>query len=126
MSISLCMLLTSIQSQFARYKMYEFDDDGWFDEDWDQLYADAGEADSIVAGWLIQRTTKAVSDVRGPVGKRPEAVITDEPQFLQIGTGQWCSAKYATLFPLASAAEVYAEEFGYVLGYHVKLVKHRF
>lgn len=103
--------------------MYEFDEEGWFDEEWDQNCADQGEP--LTNGWLIQLTEKPIHsrDLRGRDRSIKNCL---EPQFLQIATGQWCSAQYATLFPVSSAAEVYAEEFGYVVGYHVELVKHRF
>jgi hypothetical protein len=112
--------------------MYEFDEESWFDEDWEQSFTDAGDANVVIDGWLIQSTEHAVNKDRRL--KQPSSRVEsgtapddlDEPQFLQIGTGQWCAAKYATLFPIPSAAEVYAKEFGYIVDFHVKVVKHRF
>ncbi len=53
----------------------------------------------VTEGWLIQRC--------GHVGDEGER------RYLQIGTGQWCGAIYATLFPLRETAITYAIEFGY-------------
>jgi hypothetical protein len=57
----------------------------------------------ITAGWLIARCGDGESD-------------STERRYLQIGTGQWCGAAYATLFPRRRTAIIYAIEFGYVVG----------
>ena len=90
--------------------MYEFDE-----ERWDAQDADSGDVMGIADGWLIQSVDAAQARIvaRGEV-------------YLQIGTGQWCSADYATLFPFRSTAIVYAKEFGYVVGHSVRIVKRRF
>ena len=90
--------------------MYEFDE-----ERWDEQGAESGDVKGIVDGWLIQSMEAAES-----------RIVATEAIYLQIGTGQWCSADYATLFPLRSTAIVYAKEFGYVVGHTVRIVKHRF
>ncbi len=90
--------------------MYEFDE-----ERWDEQGAESGDVKGIAAGWLIQSVDITAS-----------RIVAHQAMFLQIGTGQWCSADYATLFPLRSTAVVYAKEFGYVLGHTVRIVKHRF
>lgn len=91
--------------------MYEFDEDGW-----GHRGSETGEGNRIREGWLIQRVN-STDDVRG---------CRDVPRFLQIGTGQWCGARYATLFPVRSAALIYAREFGYGVGHTVRIVRHRF
>ena len=90
--------------------MYEFDEERWDEQD-----AELGDLKGTAEGWLIQSVEAAESRISASTA-----------QFLQIGTGQWCSADYATLFPLQSAAIVYAKEFGYVVGRTVRIVKHRF
>ena len=61
-------------------------------------------------GWLIERC--------GPSGP-------GEKRYLQIGTGQWCGAAYATVFPQPSTAELYAVDFGYEPGKSVRVVRCR-
>lgn len=46
------------------------------------------------------------------------------PLFLQIGTGQWCGAEYATVFPLKRTAIIYAREFGLLIDRKVRIVPH--
>ena len=43
-------------------------------------------------------------------------------RFLQIATGQWAAARYATYFPEQSNAILYAHENGFVMGQHVSVV----
>ncbi len=70
---------------------------------------------SPAEGWLIER-----------IGHPAKTQFRQElPRFLQIGTGQWCSAEYATWFPLQSAAQVYAKEFGYKTDRDVRVVWQR-
>lgn len=90
--------------------MYEFDE-----ERWDNQGPDFGDLEGIETGWMIQSLQETGSRALAP-----------EPVHLQIATGQWCSARYATLFPVRSAAVAYAKEFGYVVGETVRIVKHRF
>lgn len=89
--------------------MYEFDEQRWNQQQDEQ---DATPWRQVQQGWLIQRVTTAPS----------ARIRTSEPQFLQIGTGQWCAARYATLFPLRSAAIVYARAYGYRVGESVEIV----
>ena len=90
--------------------MYEFDE-----ERWDQQVPEAAEVKGYADGWMIQS-----------IQEKESPLVSVEPVHLQIGTGQWCSARYATLFPVRSAALIYAREFGYVVGETVRIVKHRF
>lgn len=62
---------------------------------------------SLRFGWLIRRQT---------------AGDCDQPLYLQIGTGQWCAAQYATLFPLRRTAVTYAIDFGYSPGETAEIV----
>jgi hypothetical protein len=96
--------------------MYEFDEEGWDNDGWDNQGTEAGDGKGIAEGWLIQRGGHGL----------PSRISADQPMFLQIGTGQWCTANYATLFPLRRTAVIYAKEFGYVVGRTVRIVKHRF
>lgn len=73
------------------------------------------ESRACTEGWLIERMG---NDAESRLG-------CDPPRYLQIGTGQWCGAPYATLFPQQSAANAYAKEFGYEVGRNVRLVWHR-
>ncbi|MEM8666947.1 MAG: hypothetical protein AAGG48_05495 [Planctomycetota bacterium] len=82
--------------------------------EWDSEPADRVDARACVAGWLIERM--------GAAGRRFDE---DLPRYLQLGTGQWCGAEFATLFPIRSAALIYAREFGYEPGRNVRLVWHR-
>ena len=78
----------------------------------------SGEIDDVtafVAGWLIERIGDDLST----------RLCGDPPRYLQLGTGQWCPAEYATLFPQQSTALIYAREFGYVPGRDVRLAWHR-
>lgn len=93
-----------------RYKMYEFNEDHW-----DQQESDTESWGAGGGGWLIQ-CARPSPNVR---------IGSDRPLFLQIGTGQWCSAEYATLFPMRSAAIVYAKAYGYAVGDNVVIVHHR-
>ena len=72
------------------------------------------ESGQCTAGWLIER-----------IGTEAARLGCDPPRYLQIGTGQWCAAEYATLFPLQSTAAVYAKEFGYEIGHQVRVIWHR-
>ncbi|MDF1840920.1 MAG: hypothetical protein P1U77_05755 [Rubripirellula sp.] len=87
---------------------------------WKMTPADASNSQrccdgSPAEGWLIER-----------IGHPARAKFDDDsPRFLQIGTGQWCSADYATWFPLQSAAQVYAKEFGYQADRDVRVVWQR-
>lgn len=70
---------------------------------------------SKAEGWLIEYVGG-----HDPTGARPNldpsidfgSRICSERRFLQIGTGQWCGAEYATLFPMRRTAVIYAREFG--------------
>lgn len=90
--------------------MYEFDE-----ERWDEQKSETGNLGHLSEGWMIEL-------------KRPdrEQRFGSIPRFLQIGTGQWCAAEYATLFPERSTAIVYAKEFGLDLGGPLRIVRHRF
>ena len=90
--------------------MYEFDE-----QRWDRQVPEAAEVKGFADGWMIQ----SIPDSASPP-------LARELVHLQIGTGQWCSARYATIFPVRSAAFIYAKEFGYVVGETVRIVKHRF
>ena len=94
----------------VRYTMYEFDE-----ESWDEQQADAGYLGRPIAGWLIEWKLPAADQ---------RFILV--PRFLQIGTGQWCAAEYATLFPERATAEAYADEFGIPLTGAVRIVQHRF
>jgi hypothetical protein len=90
--------------------MYEFDSpDGKIDLNYSSDTAPCCE------GWLIQRVG-IDAEVRPGM---------DPPRYLQIGTGQWCGAEYATLFPIQSSALVYVKEFGFEVGRHVRVIWHR-
>lgn len=90
--------------------MYEFDE-----ERWDEQGPEAGDVKGISDDWLIQS-----------IPSEEFRMVDPEATYLQIGTGQWCSAEYATRFSLLSAAIFYARVFGYVEGDTVRIVKHRF
>ncbi|MGI9472344.1 MAG: hypothetical protein ACR2NZ_12455 [Rubripirellula sp.] len=90
--------------------MYEFDE-----ERWDEQPPETGNLGHLAEGWMIELSR--------PDRERRFASI---PRFLQIGTGQWCTAEYATLFPERSTAIVYAQEFGLDLTVAVRIVRHRF
>lgn len=90
--------------------MYEFDE-----EKWDEQQSDTGELGHLAEGWMIELVRQ---------GRQHR--FASIPRFLQIGTGQWCAAEYATLFPERSTALVYAAEFGLELGGAVRIVRHRF
>ena len=90
--------------------MYEFDE-----ESWDAQRAETAHLGRPAAGWLIEWKIPA-----------PDQRFTLIPRFLQIGTGQWCAAEYATLFPHRATAEAYAKEFGIPLQGAVSIVQHRF
>ena len=109
--------------------MYKSDNDGM--DRWDdEPEAGADEFRGVLEGWLIQSTagppSTAARQPRMSSDGSKLGAETDRPRYLQIGTGQWCGAEYATLFPLYSTAIVYAKEFGYVVGETVRIVKHRF
>ena len=87
--------------------MYEFDEELW-DRQQEENVADPWRGTSD--GWLIKRV----------VASR----LADEDRYLQIGTGQWCAAPFATLFPIRSAAIVYAQAYGYCVGESVEIVTH--
>lgn len=102
--------------------MYEFEEDRW-----DEQETETDETRGILEGWLIQRTGDGqVLRISTDQSGSGRAAAFDQPLFLQIGTGQWCGAPYATLFPRHSTAMVYAKEFGYVVGQSVQIVRHRF
>lgn len=90
--------------------MYEFNE-----ERWDAQQAEEGDLGHLAEGWMIKFTQPA-SDQR----------CNEIHRFLQIGTGQWCSSQYATLFPSQSTAMVYALEFGLDLQGPIRIVRHRF
>ena len=89
--------------------MYELPSSRW------NLSQFADESTPCVEGWLIERIG---TDAATRLG-------CDPPRYLQLGTGQWCAAEYATLFPLQSTALAYAKEFGYIPGDNVRLAWHR-
>jgi hypothetical protein len=64
----------------------------------------------VTQGWLIERC--------------PTIEDEGERRYLQIGTGQWCGAVYATLFPIRETAVIYAVEFGYEIGRSAKVVRY--
>ena len=64
--------------------MYEFDE-----ERWDQQVPEAADVKGYADGWMIQS-----------IQEKGSPLVSVEPVHLQIGTGQWCSARYATLFPV--------------------------
>lgn len=66
-------------------------------------------------GWLIEG---AAAHPEGRKGQAPRR------RFLQIGTGQWCGAQYATRFPRRSTALAYAREFGLLVEPVVKIVRY--
>ncbi len=80
--------------------MNEFDE-----ERWDQQNAEYRDEFGLTHGWLIQKVQP---------GQRT-ALVDSQPIYLQIATGQWCTPKYATLFPTKSAALIYAVELGHAV-----------
>lgn len=72
---------------------------------------DTNSSGRITDGWLIERPVLS--------GKG------EEPRYLQIGTGQWCAATYATLFPHRRTAVSYAVDFGYQPGTTARIVRFR-
>lgn len=91
--------------------MYEFDE-----QRWDGQQAEVDHEYNRAGGWLIQK---------GAAHSRANAVDSQRI-YLQIGTGQWCSMQFATLFPNESAAVAYARKFGYVIGQSARIVRCRF
>ncbi|QDT07124.1 hypothetical protein K227x_55490 [Rubripirellula lacrimiformis] len=105
--------------------MYDFDEQSWDDQaSDDQACFDQNDWKVTQGGYLIQRLTPLDLDLN----QAPDAAESSvaEYRFLQIGTGQWCSAVHATVFPQPSTAEAYAWEFGYVIGRHARVVHRRF
>lgn len=96
--------------------MYEFNEDRWNQQKSRTDQSESGQWNAAVGGWLVCQAESTEGDRFPPKRRR----------FLQIGTGQWCSAEYATLFPIRSAAIVYAKTFGYTIGDDVTIVHHRF
>ncbi len=70
---------------------------------------------ALTRGWLIESSREQKA------GKR---VGASDRRFLQIGTGQWCGAEFATLFPLRRTAIAYAREFGLLVERDVEIVEH--
>ena len=99
--------------------MYGFENENLapWDQWEDETEAAADEFRGVMEGWLIQRTAPP---------ERCSGSKEELTRYLQIGTGQWCSAPYATLFPLYSTAVLYAGVFGFVVGENVRIVRHRF
>ncbi len=91
--------------------MYEFDE-----QRWDRQSVEVGNETNPIDGWLIQKGGTNPRD-----GRRDRERI-----YLQIGTGQWCTSKYATRFPTKSAATAYAHKFGFSVGQTAEIVRHRF
>jgi hypothetical protein len=91
--------------------MYGFDE-----QRWDGQQAEVSNDTDRVDGWLIQN---------GSVHRRAD-FLDSQRIYLQIGTGQWCTRKYATLFPTKSAAIAYARKFGYTVGQTAQIVRCRF
>ena len=67
----------------------------------------------LTSGWLIE-----LRPARHDFGNLGDS----SRRFLQIGTGQWCGAQYATLFPLRRTAVTYAREFGLLVDREVQIV----
>ena len=70
-------------------------------------------AKGLTKGWLIERI-----DFLGT----EQADCDSNRRFLQIGTGQWCGAPYATLFPMRRTAIAYTREFGLAVDRKVRIV----
>ena len=68
----------------------------------------------LSSGWLIAR-----EDANSAANS---AANGDAPRCLQLATGQWCSPNYATWFPVASAAILYASELGREVGRSTKII----
>ena len=64
----------------------------------------------LSSGWLIAR-----EDTNGEASG-------DAPRCLQLATGQWCPPAYATWFPVASAAILYASEIGREAGRSTRII----
>lgn len=92
--------------------MYDFDE-----QQWDQQEAEIYDWRRPREGWLIAKS---------PHMNHFHDSFEEESAYLQIATGQWCCADHATLFPLRSAAVVYAQEFGLVADRSVRIVAHRY
>ncbi len=91
--------------------MYEFDE-----QRWDRQTIEVHDETAFVGGWLIQKGIDSL---------RAHSEHCDQI-YLQIGTGQWCSAMYATRFPTKTAAIAYAQKFGYRVGQTAQIVPFRF
>lgn len=70
-------------------------------------------AKGLTKGWLIERAS------RGKEGGGTDGSLR---RYLQIGTGQWCGAEFATLFPLRRTAITYAREFGLLVEQEAQIV----
>ncbi|TWU56577.1 hypothetical protein Poly51_24930 [Rubripirellula tenax] len=97
--------------------MYQFDEESWDEcpED-DAACFDQRPWKSVDGGFLIQRLDRG----------KDEQFCATGPFFLQIGTGQWCDARFATVFPKRSTAEFYAWEFGRIVGRDACVIHRRF
>ncbi len=91
--------------------MYEDNDDVWDEFQTDGAMSQpSGDWKVTAGGFLIVRYDAELRRLR----------------CLQIGTGQWCDFAHATVFPLRSTAEIYALEFGYVVGATASVIHRRF
>ncbi len=72
-------------------------------------------AKGLTKGWLIELSHRRTDPGKTEASPR---------RFLQIGTGQWCGAEYATLFPLRRTAITYAREFGLLVDREVQIVEY--
>lgn len=65
---------------------------------------------AVCSGWLIARVAR--DHAGGGVSER----------FLQLGTGQWCTAAAATWFPVRTAAAAYAADLVPAVGDQIVIV----
>lgn len=96
--------------------MYDFDDDG---RDESAGGDGAGDEATSFQAWNWKATQGGFLIARYDAQSQGF-------RYLQIGTGQWCSCHHATVFPLRSTADIYALEFGYVVGQTVSVIHRRF
>ncbi|QEG00594.1 hypothetical protein Mal15_46650 [Stieleria maiorica] len=73
----------------------------------------------MAAGWLIAEKSAVEIDARGTDDPSP---WQRSPRCLQLGTGQWCSARWATWFPAPGPAIRYAVELGFKVGDSVEII----
>lgn len=96
--------------------MYDFDDDGW--DEWAAGDGTGDEATSFQSqNWKATEGGYLIARYDAP---------TQRFRYLQIATGHWCNWCHATVFPLRSTADIYALEFGYVVGQTVSVIHRRF